>query len=904
MPGHNILARVWILLQARVDIVSITREILGQLLLDLRSSDSSAPSYDFFVWMKVIFDLQRTYSQSLNPSSTTRCYMLPQELLFNTIEYTVHVRPGQQSRQSNLGKPDFARRFYASRVVLSGLRALQLRQKDAQPHIQESRLQKLYELVQSWSYDAEEYPAEHFILTQCQRAISHIKLGPGTNSVWHLPASSACKLRDVYDGLYPAIDEGATSAFVSQLQLLRADYEPPFYEPAFWALYDILWAAEVGDLQWEADRFHHHAGFMEGTRELKALTEMIEPKTPERLSITILKHTWKRDLDESEPVGALLESSLQSLATFLNSRQGTLVDYNSDIRHIHHQLTLKTESWIRNVCGLRDDEAFEREEELPTKLYILGCPKLHVVPENDLRSRLNIIKEDTAIPEFLDLTSSAYPTMHCPRCGPERTPDTIVLSARMIEPLHYINNRLLSPVKDVGEVVGAIHHPRQVENIPSSAADPPIQRPLSGLSDFVSFENQQNLLAAQTSRGEANRKHSTSTFPTPNSTSPPVSPRKNSVESVAISISMSETRRGFRALFGKKATPPPTPPPPAVTPIFDHYGFSIDGNMLLLWNEVNIYFSVIPATDAEESLEMWKWKSIPIPKVAFVVAGGERVVAVARLGVDRYDTLQTFYSSHTTGSDAIISKRISPHGQVRSIAMSRSGNFVAVGSDQAVQIYDVNNSNAPTRRVTVSNQGSYLNSQRMNFSKDEKILAIASRSNRGLVEVVVYDRVAGEDIWRRAISAESSNITDEDHGLSSIFYDEVKERIVLTGYTNRQYRLLHSKRVSFLEWAVQNGKIQAAASCTPTSKFVLLTGTGKFYELDASQNGSFRLLTIKTTTSRAPKAPNQFVALAIPEEGRMYTFRNNNNTMLLEVILGNESSKTKPIRLPRLDTGG
>ncbi|KAL5327041.1 hypothetical protein ACEPPN_004731 [Leptodophora sp. 'Broadleaf-Isolate-01'] len=201
MPEHNILARVWILLQARVDIVSITREILGQLLLDSRSSVSSAASFDFFVGMKVIYDLQRTYSQSFNPSSTSKCYMLPQEMLFDTIDYVVHIRPGQQTSQDSLGDTDLVRRYFASRVLLSGLRALQLRQRETDSQIQAQRLQEIDGLVQSWSHEAKEYPAEHFILTKCQRAISHIKRGPGTHSVWHLPAAGACKLRDIHDGL-------------------------------------------------------------------------------------------------------------------------------------------------------------------------------------------------------------------------------------------------------------------------------------------------------------------------------------------------------------------------------------------------------------------------------------------------------------------------------------------------------------------------------------------------------------------------------------------------------------------------------------------------------------------------------------------------------------------------------
>lgn len=219
--------------------------------------------------------------------------------------------------------------------------------------------------------------------------------------------------------------------------------------------------------------------------------------------------------------------------------------------------------------------------------------------------------------------------MHCPRCGPERTADTIASSARMIEPLHYINNRLFTIVENVEEVVGGVRHVRSVESMPIPAVCPPIQV-LPNVQDLDSLGNIQHLLAAQTSRIDGDGRHSSTTIPSVNSNSPPVSPRKISTESEATSITMSEKRRGLRSALTLFKKPPP-PSPPSALPVFDHYCFSTDGTKLLLWDKINIHFSLIPATDVEESLEMWEWKSIPLPRAAFVAAGGERVAAVAKL---------------------------------------------------------------------------------------------------------------------------------------------------------------------------------------------------------------------------------------------------------------------------------
>jgi hypothetical protein len=48
------------------------------------------------------------------------------------------------------------------------------------------------------------------------------------------------------------LTEKAVNSFDEQLEFLRTDCKRREPEP-FWALFDILWAAEVGYIQWRAD---------------------------------------------------------------------------------------------------------------------------------------------------------------------------------------------------------------------------------------------------------------------------------------------------------------------------------------------------------------------------------------------------------------------------------------------------------------------------------------------------------------------------------------------------------------------------------------------------------------------------------------------------------------------------
>jgi hypothetical protein len=193
------LVKIWILLQTRVDAESIVREILGHFSL---SSVGRTPSaklfFSFFVWMKVIFDLQRTYSQSLEPSPESRSYLLSPLILF-TILYHVLERRGQVYPQARcMDENHITQRYFVARVLFSGLRALQLRTEVNKnlPGISDEQIAKLSDLVLSWWREAEGNPPEKFVLEKCLTAISNIAQGPGPSSIWQKPACGYCELRD------------------------------------------------------------------------------------------------------------------------------------------------------------------------------------------------------------------------------------------------------------------------------------------------------------------------------------------------------------------------------------------------------------------------------------------------------------------------------------------------------------------------------------------------------------------------------------------------------------------------------------------------------------------------------------------------------------------------------------
>jgi hypothetical protein len=266
---------------------------------------------------EIVQDLQRTYSQSSIPSQATQDYLFQPRILLTTIHYVLDAKSRLYPYQRQMDEGSIlAQRYFVARVLHSGLRALQLRRKpNDRLSMQEIEdINAIDKLVQSWWVEAGRYPDEQFILRKCQTAISQIRRGPRSNSLWHKPACDSCELRDnqnslVRDelkiiGFYLSADEKQwhaltpkiVKAFEDQLAQLRADDEPPF-----WALFDILWAAEVGYIQWFADR--HSGKEVAGYEsEVDILRGKIRNAVPEPSALTVLFHGWSQDLETPDPL--------------------------------------------------------------------------------------------------------------------------------------------------------------------------------------------------------------------------------------------------------------------------------------------------------------------------------------------------------------------------------------------------------------------------------------------------------------------------------------------------------------------------------------------------------------------------------------------------------------------------
>jgi hypothetical protein len=85
---HLALTRVWSHLQSRVDTSNILCEVLGEHALSTVGKPLEIvrdKSFTLVVCIKVIFNLQRTFAQSSNPSPASLSHLVPARVLLAAI---------------------------------------------------------------------------------------------------------------------------------------------------------------------------------------------------------------------------------------------------------------------------------------------------------------------------------------------------------------------------------------------------------------------------------------------------------------------------------------------------------------------------------------------------------------------------------------------------------------------------------------------------------------------------------------------------------------------------------------------------------------------------------------------------------------------------------------------------
>jgi WD40 repeat protein len=97
----------------------------------------------------------------------------------------------------------------------------------------------------------------------------------------------------------------------------------------------------------------------------------------------------------------------------------------------------------------------------------------------------------------------------------------------------------------------------------------------------------------------------------------------------------------------------------------------------------------------------------------------------------------------TPGADApnavILNKPMSTNSTVRSVAISQDGNFLAIGRDRKVYLYNLRDTECHMDTLDVHEkleQG--IESQRLNFSLDGSKLVLATRDGSGNIGVRLY----------------------------------------------------------------------------------------------------------------------------------------------------------------------
>lgn len=199
--SHQQLAAVWSVLQLRPDIDHILRELIGRYSLEvsLCGTDSHqlrTVSFHHLVSLKAIFDLQRTYLQSPNPTFESRSALLQYDLLYLAIMHLLGVKAESLSYRNSL--PDHGKYCsFLAQVLLSGLRALLLQRQTLSSEKREILIDRFDEVWRDEHLES----VDHFVIKWFCRQIIQELSKELEDSPYAKPACGIVSLPDFFDKL-------------------------------------------------------------------------------------------------------------------------------------------------------------------------------------------------------------------------------------------------------------------------------------------------------------------------------------------------------------------------------------------------------------------------------------------------------------------------------------------------------------------------------------------------------------------------------------------------------------------------------------------------------------------------------------------------------------------------------
>jgi hypothetical protein len=181
MMAHPAFVQIWKLLELRSDTTNILREILGDHSIcstgEKKKQKLHTLAFHLVIRLKVLFDMQRTYLQSSNPTHESRSSRIPPSLLLAAVHQVIRIlfeiyNPDTQTNTDHLPHASLI-----AATALSGLRALML-QKDmginvALAHEVRKLIVKLRKMAWETS-EIEQSEVEALFLRKCLIAIDII----------------------------------------------------------------------------------------------------------------------------------------------------------------------------------------------------------------------------------------------------------------------------------------------------------------------------------------------------------------------------------------------------------------------------------------------------------------------------------------------------------------------------------------------------------------------------------------------------------------------------------------------------------------------------------------------------------------------------------------------------------
>lgn len=199
--SHQNLASVWSTLHCRADIDNIVQELIGRYTLDIseHTADRShcrAIAFSHVVALRTIFDLQRAYLQSPDPSFESRTSLLNSDLLFSTIKHLLGIKASVFCAHDELPDHD-AYCSFIGQALVSGIRVLHLQNRRLSLS-EHQAITKKFELA--WDKETLRGVDAFSINLFCHRMVAEL-----SNIIPHprlsSPTPDLIQLQDFYRGL-------------------------------------------------------------------------------------------------------------------------------------------------------------------------------------------------------------------------------------------------------------------------------------------------------------------------------------------------------------------------------------------------------------------------------------------------------------------------------------------------------------------------------------------------------------------------------------------------------------------------------------------------------------------------------------------------------------------------------